>query len=196
MSDIFNKIENNKCLSYLFDVHPLWNYKYYFILEFDSAIITTICVGIKKVEVQSKVDNKYYSITDDNIRKEIILDNSGFNVKFIDCLTHDVNFNKFNSKMQDNIVADKFKILLLQTKEYNSNYEERLEEYGNRIKEVKQSWILKQSKILGYNIKGFDSITNEIKINYIEVKTDIIKFLELTNELTYKNVYNAVSKIY
>lgn len=196
MSYTFNNTSNNEYLSHLFNVHPVWNYKYYFILENNNKIIDTIYIGAKEAKIQSKIDNKYYNITDDNIINEILSDNSSYNIRFVDCLTHDINFNKFKFEDKGKVLDIKHNILLLQLKEYDSNYEERLEEYGNRMKEIKQSWVLKQSKIIRYNIKGFDSITNEIKINDIEIQTDVVRFLELTNELTYKSVYNAVSKIY
>lgn len=195
MSNTFNDISDKEYLSYLFDVHPVWNYKYYFILE-NNRIINTIYIGVKKVEIQSKIDYKYYNITDENIINEILFDNNCYNIRFVDCLTHDMNFNKFKFETKDNVLDKKYNILLLQTKEYDSNYEERLEEYGNTFKEIKQSWMLKKSKIIRYDIGGFDCITNEIKINDIEIQVEIVRFLELTNDLIYKNVYSAVSKIY
>ncbi|QSX05839.1 hypothetical protein JYG23_14420 [Sedimentibacter sp. zth1] len=179
----------------IFKTHPMWNYKYYLIVEpISNDDEEPVGVGFKEIKIKNDLIKEFLDID-----SEVVFDSILDNPKDIEVLceiglTHDQEFYKFideaNNKQKTR------NVLILKIEENEAEYEERLLTNNKVIKNVKFAWMLKGTCICSWKLHGYEAMSNEIIIDSINFNAKDIKIVKMSEELSEKKATIAVSKLF
>lgn len=181
----------------VFKSHPIWNYKYYIIIETlnNSNNKQAIGLGFKSIKMKNSLLSDYYDIESD-ISFDSILDNPNkIELLCSDGLTHDPEFNQFIEDYKENNFK-KRNMILLQIMQSNDVFEKRIKYNYKTIKNIEFSWMLQDIDLVKFKLNGFDSMYNEIVIENILFESQSINILKMTEELSERKATEAVSRLF